>query len=199
MRSRCAAWAMAWPSVQAGSLRMSFSACVPIPPGPARTMARKARAASRWSSASRTRRKFVPELAAGFGGGGERRAEQDDAEIGVGAGDLHARLDRVEDPHPDRLTRLGQGLGRGRGSGHEMRRLHVMAAGEDMNVAGLGRGELGEAGLDIGARRSGPAPRSRLGLHASGLPRAAPMTARPAPRRYRRRSPSAARSRPACC
>lgn len=74
---------------------------------------------------------------------GERRAEQDDAKIGIGAGHCKSCLDGVEDACADARSRGRQWRSGCLGADGEVGRGHAMAGGEDMNVAGFRRIELG--------------------------------------------------------
>ena len=82
---------------------------------------------------------------------GERRAEQNDAEIGVATDARPCRFHRVEDARADARARRAEMRRRGFGAGDEVLRLHAMARRIYMDIAGLGRGELVRAGGDESA------------------------------------------------
>ena len=77
----------------------------------------------------------------GLGRGGERRAQQDDAEIGIGADRGQRRFDGVENALPIRAPECDSGRRPPRRSGRS-RMPSCRALGEDVNVAGLRSVEL---------------------------------------------------------
>ena len=100
---------------------------------------------------SRTAPRLPAEVRAGhFGGTGERRAKQDDAEIGVGADRLACRADRFEDAPPDAEIGIGERRRRDAGAGEELVGRHAVAVGEEMDIARLQRLDLPPAGLFVG-------------------------------------------------
>ena len=87
-----------------------------------------------------------------LGRGGQRRAEQDDPEIGVGSGCGARRRDGIENALSDARARLGERARGGLGAAQEIGDRHAMAVGENMHVAGLGRRKFIAAGRHEGGR-----------------------------------------------
>ena len=73
---------------------------------------------------------------------GQRCAEQDDAEIGVGADQCQCRFDGVANAVADPRSGEGERRRCHLGAPDELRGGHAVARGEDMDVAGLRRLEL---------------------------------------------------------
>ena len=69
----------------------------------------------------------------------QRRAEQNNAEIGVLPDPRESRLDGGENPRPDIYARRREGDRGDMGAVDEILGLHAMPGGEDMNIAGLWR------------------------------------------------------------
>ena len=102
-----------------------------------------------------------------LGRGGEGRAQQQDAEIGVAAGGGERGFDGAQDARADLLAG-GRDQGRGGdGARLELGHLHAVAAGVDVNVAGLEGLELGAAGGEEQIARSALALRRDMVLDAA--------------------------------
>ena len=129
-------------------------------------------------------------LPAALGRRRQRRAEQENAEIGVAAGGAPAAPHRPQDALADRQGRIRQGPGAGDGAGLEIGDAHAMAFGEDMDIAGLQGLKLGPAGGEIGRADPGPgqALNGRVLVAALSRPppgqRPATGNRPPAPRRW---------------
>ena len=91
----------------------------------------------------RSRRRCVARQ---LGGRGERRAQQQDAEIGVAAGGGERGLDGAEDACADANAGRGDERRRRDGARLELGDLHAVPGGVDVHVAGLQCVELGAAG-----------------------------------------------------
>src|SRR5579875_2458128 len=98
----------------------------------------------------RPQRRFRP-----LGRHGQRRAEQDDAEIGVLPDRCARGGDRLENARTERRTGAAKQRRRNRGALLEIGDFHAMPRGKAMHVAGLGRGQFVQAG---GQKRRSDAP-----------------------------------------
>ena len=192
-----------WPQQRDGrGSRTSCRRARPSPAGLARRSPRRRRRRRRRSRPASTRAERRPRRSAGPrlpAAARQRRAQQHDAEVGVGA-----RHREVAATAPDAACRPARRIGeerrRGRvGAARNVARLHAVARGENVDVARLRRLELGTAGRDEGGgdsfRRRGHAvaPRSvRAGERGE-------QDRRRASGRCRSARPSAAPARPACC
>ena len=194
--SRAAASRIAAPSDTAAGRWTSWRAEVPSPPGSASGSPRRRRRVR----LRQLRRAPPPRLPRSgpsrFGRARERRAQQHDAEIGVGAdrraggrdGGPRMRAPTLA-PGAEERPRTAAALAR------NCSRSHPVAVGEDMDIAGFQRLDLAPAGVLIGAA---DALAARSPCHGWPARRDAPGARRAAPARRPGTAAEARRSRRRC-
>ena len=105
----------------------------------------------------------APAGASALGGCGERTGQQQDSEVRIAAGGGEGGVDGAADALPDREIGSRNPRCRRLGARLELRRLHVVAAGMDVHVARLQRGELGAAGGEESVARFALAQAGHVG------------------------------------
>ena len=137
-------------------------------------------------------RRTQPARSGATGGRGQRRRQQQDAEIGVAAGRFPRPPHRFEDAGADGEIGCRQAGRAGHRARLEIRHAHAMAGGEVMDVARLQGAQLGPAGGEIGIADEGAARhrgerlrlrRARPAASGPAPPTPAPAHGRPAPGR----------------
>ena len=106
----------------------------------------RSRRSSTFASAGRS------ATSGGLRGRRQRRAQQDDAEIGVLTDRRESRVDSGADAVSDPCSPCRDRSGARLGAANEVLDLHAVAGREPVHVAGFQRVQLGEARLDIGGR-----------------------------------------------